>query len=191
MTIYNQFHFKPIPYLKIDLKSEESIVLFIGFYLINSNGKNIPNIKNEFMMIQFFPHHHIISNFRKSNIAFAVNIYTIPLFNSIRLRDAMNSYRGRYSNLQFFKTKTLPIQSACGRSQTKKLFRELFVKALQTLGVINKEGNDNTSVTDKLKGVYAIHIYKVPITTEQKDKVVQDYSAMINKIVNDKIFGTH
>ena len=42
------------------------------------------------------------------------------------------------------------------------------------------------SVTDKLKGVYAIHIYKVPITTEQKDKVVQDYSAMINKIVNDK-----
>ena len=108
MTIYNQFHFKPIPYLKIDLKSEESIVLFIGFYLINSNGKNIPNIKNEFMMIQFFPHHHIISNFRKSNIAFAVNIYTIPLFNSIRLRDAMNRYRGRYSNLQFSKPRLCP-----------------------------------------------------------------------------------
>ena len=60
------------------------------------------------MMIQFFPHHHIISNFRKSNIAFAVNIYTIPLFNSIRLRDAMNRYRGRYSNLQFSKPRLCP-----------------------------------------------------------------------------------
>ena len=185
-------HIQPIPFQTNTLPKDRSEIRGVDSsihrFLFNKfKWKEYPPIlKNEFMMIQFFPHHHIISNFRKSNIAFAVNIYTIPLFNSIRLRDAMNRYRGRYSNLQFFKTKTLPIQSACGRSQTKKLFRELFVKALQTLGVINKEGNDNTSVTDKLKGVYAIHIYKVPITTEQKDKLVQDYSAMINKIVNDK-----
>lgn len=145
-----------------------------------------PILKNDFMMIQFFPHHHIISNFRKSNIAFAVNIYTIPLFNDIRLRDAMARYKGRYSSLQFFKTKTLPIQSACGRSQTKKLFRELFVKALQTLGVINQEENTTTTVTDKLRGVYAIHIYKVPITIEQKEKVVQHYSTLIKKITTDQ-----
>ncbi|KAI5951396.1 hypothetical protein KGF54_004470 [Candida jiufengensis] len=131
-----------------------------------------PILNNEFISIQFFPKDHIVSNFRKSYISFFFTMQQLPLMNSPVLDTEFRSYQGKLRNLQFFKTKRKPIQSACGRTKLKKKFRQLFIDAI-------KETNTSKG---KLAGVYALSIKKVPVNEIEDQLVRESFKKLLNKL---------
>ncbi|KAI5963253.1 uncharacterized protein KGF55_003045 [Candida pseudojiufengensis] len=131
-----------------------------------------PLISNKYMMIQFFPQDHIISNFRKSNISFIFQLFRLPILNDLDTERSFKQYGGKYNDMQFFKSKSRPNQSACGRSKLKSHFRQLFIDAL----------GESKSKVEKLAGVYVISVLKVPVNGDQENFVKNEFKKLINNI---------
>ena len=128
-----------------------------------------PIMRNTFLSVQLFPRDHILSNFRKSNISLVFNMHQLPMLNDRHLESGFKS-RPKYKDLQFFDSKPLPMQSACGRTKSKKQFKELFVKSLQNFS--NHRNND------RLFGIFVFHVLKVPVNQEQNEVILRDLENM-------------
>ena len=85
-----------IPKDKSEIKGVDSMVHRWATNKFSIN-KYPPILKNQFMIIQYFPKDHIISQFRKSNISFILNLFRIPEFNNFKLAKSINEYKGKYS----------------------------------------------------------------------------------------------
>lgn len=128
-----------------------------------------PIMRNRFLSVQLFPRNHILSNFRKSNVSLVFNMHQIPMLNDKSLEIGFKSRR-KYKDLQFFNSKPLPMQSACGRSKSKKQLRELFAQSLQKF--------TNHQKRDRLFGIFVFHVAKVPVNKEQEGVVLKDLEDM-------------
>lgn len=133
-------------------------------------------LRSKFVYIQFFPTDHIVSNFRKSNIAFAMNLFRISEFNNSDIFRFVSDYNGQYCNLQTIKEKHMPIETACGRTKVKKKFRRLFIDALKS--------NNDIKNKSRLSGTYLCHVLRIPITEEECKIVINDYLKMIDRLTN-------
>ncbi|KAI5958396.1 hypothetical protein CANMA_004240 [Candida margitis] len=137
--------------------------------------KFAPIMQNEFLSVQLFPQDHTLSNFRKSNVSLVFNMHQIPMLNDKCLESGFKS-RPKYKDLQFFNKKPSPMQSACGRTKSKKQVRELFAQSLSTFSMHDKK--------DRLSGIFVCHVVKVPVNQEQRDLIRKDFENMCSALLD-------
>ncbi|KAI5958084.1 hypothetical protein KGF57_002892 [Candida theae] len=104
-------------------------------------------------------------------------MHQIPLLNDRSLEKGFKA-PSKYKNLQFFASKPSPMQSACGRTKSKKQFREIFVQSLQQFSPHQKR--------DRLFGIFVFHVAKVPVNQEQNNSIRKSIEGMFLSMLDDE-----
>ncbi|CAI5756647.1 unnamed protein product [Candida verbasci] len=134
-------------------------------------------LKNEYLMVKFIPSGNYLNRFKRSAIAIFFNMANIHELNDGKLSEAKSKYRGEYKYLDWFDTKLKPSQSAPGRNKIRRLYKTLFINALNE---INQEKG-------KSIGIYQFIVYKYPVNSKECNIVQSDFVKMMKYIFKTTI----
>ncbi|RCK55651.1 hypothetical protein Cantr_05580 [Candida viswanathii] len=172
-----------IPQQHTDIKGVDALVHRLLQQKFSSSKQYSPMVSSEFMNVHFFPRDHMVSQFRKSNVSLVMTHYRTPKYNDGAIERAMDKYKGKYASLQEMEQETKPGRSACGRSRLRRMFRMLLVQAFKDVGEMKE------TEIGRVAGTYFCTIRKVPITEQQKEKVINEFKYMISKLMSVKDVG--
>ncbi|CAK9435559.1 uncharacterized protein LODBEIA_P02860 [Lodderomyces beijingensis] len=99
------------------------------------------------------------------------------MMNSVKLEKEWKCYTGKYQNSGYLRTKANPMERAYKRTVTSKLFRGLFIKAL--------DESRSLPHIDRIAGVFRCSISRIPIDDAERNSIQRDFARMINKITSD------
>ena len=128
-------------------------------------------VKDQFVLLTFYPATHPIGALRKSNVAYMFNNYGTSMFNNPGIAKDFKNYKGRLSKSdKFFRTNHDPLRTAVMRTRFRKLVKTLLFEAL-----IDKD-------PFVVRGVYMFRFKRYPSSLNDKETLRKHISEAVTKV---------